>query len=591
MLISLEISTIVIAISLLVIFQIAVGGFLFFRRHGNTKINIWEDHIDQMFKMAPNGMCLATEEGEPIKYNNHLCGMFGYDPYQPSPTDVCPIRVAICKYVTNARINNGAPQEWAFPHKNGDEVWCLMTATEITIKNRTMILVNMFNITERKQAEATIHKLAYYDSLTELPNRTYFTEHTPRLLTSAHSDRRKLALFLVDIDDFKRVNDNFGHHFGDELLRQTAIRLADVISPLCTIGEVSNCECFAARLGGDEFVLFLEEVNDAEQASRIADVIFNAFEEPIQLEEQHVHVNLSVGIALFPYDGNSISTLLKSADLALYAAKDKGKNQFHFHEISMNTRLEEYMQYECALHDFIDTQDFDLHYQPIFNIDGTLHGAETLFRSNPRKYEKMELERLIGVAEDTGLIVPLGNQILRRACQTWVKQMGGTNTFVSVNLSMRQLDEKTIVKDILDILYETGLPPEKLVVEITETAFMHNFRENVRKLTKLHNTGINIAIDDFGKGYSSMSYVQQLPVSKLKIDLSFVKQMIDDPKSAEIVKVIIILAHTLGLTALAEGVETEEQHEMLRSFSCDEIQGYLKGAPMPIKQLKEQFVL
>lgn len=584
-----QVSIVVLVFLALVLMQITIAGSVYFHHMWSKRQDMWETHIDQMFKMAPNGMCLADVAGDPLKYNQSLCAMLGYDVHKIDPSDKaegCPIHPAIYKYVKDAS-HFTTPYEHKFIHADGSDVWCLLTATELLIDGVPLILINFVDITSRKEDEKTIFHLAYYDSLTQLPNRTFFVEHAPRMIAGAGDEKRRLAFFLVDIDDFKRVNDNFGHHAGDQMLQQIADRLAKLIQHRCE--DETICRCFAARLGGDEFVLIVEDIENAEQARTLADKIFTAFETPVQLEDQQIVVNLSVGIALFPYDGSSSSSLLKSADLALYTAKDKGKNRYYFHELSMNTRLEEHMQYENALHYFIDTQDFDVHYQPIFHLEkGVLCGAEALFRSNDRRYDNMNLERLIGVAEETGLIIELGNQITRRVCSEWFNTVGQDPTkVVSINLSMRQLDEPTIVKDILDILYETGLPHEQLNIEITETAFTHNFHENVRKLSKLQNTGISIAIDDFGKGYSSMSYLQQLPVSKLKIDIAFIRKIAEDEKSAEIVKVIIILAKTLGLTCVAEGVETEEQKQILLGLGCEEIQGYLSGAAMPIKKLVE----
>lgn len=584
---TIQLCTIIFVILAITVIQLTLAGATYLHKLGKGD-NSWDDHIDQMFDAAPNGMCLAHINGQNKKYNRSLCRMLGadhvIDPSTYDPVTCCPIYTAIEQFVQRANFN--APFEHKFPHADGSDVWCLMTGNKIYRSTGVEVLVNFTDITQRKKSEDTIYNLAYYDSLTGLPNRTYFAEHIPQRLEQAGNDHRKLALFVVDVDDFKRVNDNYGHPAGDEMLKVIATQLAGLIEHRCEHEDI--CRCFAARLGGDEFVLIVEEIETAQQAQSVADKIFASFVEPVTIEGQKMHVGLSIGIALYPYDGSNVSTLLKSADLALYAAKDKGKNMYHFHEIAMNTRLEEHMQYESALHYFIDTGDFDLHYQPIFQMGtGILCGAETLFRSNKRRYQDMHLERLIGVAEETGLIIPLGKQILRRACITWRKNMGKTNGVVSVNLSMRQLEDQSIVKDILDILYETGLEPEQLTIEITETAFMRSFHENIRKLNKLRDAGIHIAVDDFGKGYSSMSYIQQLPVSKLKIDMAFIRAMEEDTKSAEIVKVIIILARTLGLTSLAEGVETQSQYDKLTEFECDEVQGFFSGKPMPMKNFMD----
>lgn len=446
------------------------------------------------------------------------------------------------------------------------------------------VLVALRDITSRKEDEQTIYQLAYYDTLTGLPNRLHFNEHSKKVIERARKEKWRFAFFLVDLDDFKRVNDTFGHYYGDSLLKEIAIRLQDVINDGYTDKE--QCRGFASRLGGDEFVLIVEQLNDAREAESFAENIFSQFDEPIIIEDQEVFVKLSLGIGLYPHDGSSVSSLLKSADLALYAAKEKGKNQYHFHEASMNTHMVEYFQYESALRYFIDTQDFTVHYQPVINVsDGSICGAEALFRGNTLKYSDMHLDRMITIAEESGMIIPLGKIILLHACTDcveWIKQK--KDVVLSVNASIRELNEPDFTDHVAWVLKETGLPPQNLAIEVTESLFMINYNENVRKLKKLKEMGVRVSIDDFGKGYSSMSYLRQLPADKLKVDKEFVDHIVDDKKSEEIVKGITLMAQTLGMVVCVEGVETDEQFKILREIKVDQVQGYLTGRPIPAEQ-------
>lgn len=448
------------------------------------------------------------------------------------------------------------------------------------------------NVKSKKVSEDTIYNLAYYDTLTGLANRYHFNEKTERLISKANTEHRTLALFLVDLDDFKKVNDSLGHHTGDEVLKEVGTRLDKALhdaSCYTRCGLIHDPNNFTSRLGGDEFVLVLNDIVDEHQCERIADNILKQFNTPITVEEYDLCISLSIGISILPTDGHSISTLLKAADLALYAAKDKGKNRYHLHEADMVTQLKEAILYEKVINDVIDTQDFELYYQPIFEVQQyKVCGVEALLRVKHKLIPDLRLDKFIRIAEETGLIIPLGTEILRRACwQCRGCLDSGYNLVVAVNLSILQLEHCEIVKTIFDILEETNLPPTNLAIEVTETSLMENFTSVNEKLTLLRGVGIHVSLDDFGTGYSSMEYVKNLSIDKIKIDISFIRDINEDQKSVEIVRAMTLLGKTVGMKVCAEGVETEEQFLTIRDIGVDQVQGYLMGKPMPADELKE----
>ena len=445
---------------------------------------------------------------------------------------------------------------------------------------------------KKKVSEDIIYKLAYYDTLTGLPNRYHFNEKAEKVIEKANERHRAMALFLVDLDDFKKVNDTLGHQVGDEVLKEIASRLDKSLhdaSCYTRCGLIHDPDNFTSRLGGDEFVLIINEVVDAEQCGRIADSIISEFDKSITIDDYDFNVTISIGISILPIDGSDLSSLLRAADLALYAAKDKGKNQYHFHEVSMVTQLKEMMLYERVIREVIETHDFTLHYQPIFEVqEYTACGVEALLRVQHKLIPNLRLDKFIKVAEDTGLIIKLGEEILRRAC--WQCRMcidDGHDLVVAVNFSVQQLEQDDVVDIVFKVLEESNLPPEHLAIEVTETSLMENFEKVNDNLTLMHNAGIHISLDDFGTGYSSMEYVKRLSIDKIKIDISFIRDINETAESSVFVRAMTLLGKTLNLTVCAEGVETEEQFLTIRDIGVDQVQGYLMGKPMPADELQE----
>jgi diguanylate cyclase (GGDEF)-like protein/PAS domain S-box-containing protein len=483
-----------------------------------------------------------------------------------------------------------AVREKRFRKKNGEYVWMMLSCAYIPASEQ--IIGQTIDITDRKDAEETIYQLAYYDTLTALPNRLHFNQFSNDTLDRARKGKFRFAIFLIDLDNFKNINDTYGHHIGDALLKEIAIRLDDVIGMRCELEE--HCRCFCARLGGDEFVLVIEHIRDVQDAAQVADWLYGMFQTPIQVGPHDLNVSVTTGISIYPYDGTTVSSLLRSADLALYTAKDKGKNTYLFHENEMNERFEQLFEHNNVLKYMLDTNDFELMYQPTVDIStGKVTGVEALLAGNKQKYPRLDIQNLILLAEENGMIVDLGVRILEKACREFVLNIQphtNSNFGMAVNVSVRQLEDPQFVTKVATVIHETGMPPEHLILEITETAMATHFYDVTKKLRKLSDIGVRFAIDDFGKGYASMSHLRQLHAHKLKIDKSLVDD-VNNPKGKEIVRTIILMSHALKLTCVAEGVETDEVFRTLREMECDEVQGYLISPSLLITDLKRYLAL
>lgn len=438
-----------------------------------------------------------------------------------------------------------------------------------------------------KQREKELHDLAYYDPLTELSNRLRFNDYATKLVELANINKQRLGFLLVDVDGFKQVNDTYGHDIGDKFLKELARRMNEIVVEREALCE-DDCS-FVARLGGDEFVIVIDRIRDAKEAEAIAERLFELTSVPAVVDNAVLDPSISVGISLYPYDGSTLSAALKAADLALYTAKENGKNKFFFHEHSMNTKFERQIEHEATIRYFIDTGDFKLHYQPIAETkSGIIQGAECLFAGNKLKYPNLNIQDLMITAEETGEIIELGEIILRRACEEFTQhimtRLEKTCFLLSVNVSARQVEDEEFVERVKAIIKQTQIPPHMLGLEITETALITNYARTIKKLEQLKALGIKFSIDDFGKGYSSMSYLRRLSVHKIKIDASFIEDILDK-KSSEIVRTLVLMSKTLGLVSVAEGVETEEQFRFLKRIECDQIQGYLISQPVPSDEL------
>ena len=427
---------------------------------------------------------------------------------------------------------------------------------------------------DRERAEATVEHQAHYDLLTNLPNRNTFHDRLTVALAQAGRNRKMLAVLFVDLDRFKTIVDTLGHTIGDQLLRSVAERLGASLEAGDTL----------ARLGGDEFVILLPQINRADRAVRVAQRVLEAIKPPFLFDNHELHVTMSIGITLYPYDGEDADTLLKNADTALYRAKEQGRNNYQLYTPAMNARAFERLALENSLRKALERNEFSLYYQPqVHMLTGGIVGIEAVLRWQHPDLGIVYPSEFISIAEETGLIGPLGEWVIRTACaqnQNWQK-MGLPPMTMAVNLSARQFQQQDLVQNVARILKETDLDPRWLEMEITEGIAMQNADYTNVLLRGLKDMGVRVALDDFGTGYSSLSYLKKFPIDTLKIDQSFVRDLIIDPNDAAIANAVIVLAHSLKLKVVAEGVETREQEAFLREHQCDTYQGFLFSNALP----------
>jgi len=434
------------------------------------------------------------------------------------------------------------------------------------------------DITQQRGAEERIRYLATHDELTGLPNRVWFGELLQLAIQTAQRHGRKFAVLFIDLDQFKSINDTLGHAVGDQLLEAIALRLKSCLRGADVV----------ARLGGDEFVVLLQDLHRSEDVAAVATKILSAVVEPVEVHGLHCRVTASIGICLFPDDAQDERTLMKNADIAMYAAKDRGKNNFQFHSSAVTAQSLERMAMELNLRNALPRQEFALHYQAKVDLNtNEITGVEALLRWNSPELGPIGPARFIPVAEQCGLIVPIGKWVLQQACiqnMAWQRQ-GFAPIGVSVNLSVRQLMQDGLLDDITEALCSAGMDPTLLELEITEGMVMHDIEHVAQLLRAIKRMGVRISIDDFGTGYSSLAYLKRFPVDVIKIDRSFIRDIATDPADRTITEAIIAMGKTLNLTVVAEGVETAEQRDVLREIACDEIQGYYFSRPVPPEQV------
>ncbi len=433
---------------------------------------------------------------------------------------------------------------------------------------------------ELYQARKLENYLSYYDALTGLPNRQLFYDRLNRAIIHARRTGEMIAVMVLDLDGFKRINDVNGHSIGDKVLRRVAERLNDCVGESDTV----------ARQGGDEFKIIVDKMLRAQDAGLIAKKILQNLQLPIKIGQTEHFITTSIGISIYPPDGEEPETLVKNADIAMYRAKSAGKNNFQFFNRSTDALTFERLELENHLRSAIDNNEFRIYYQPVYDVaKQRITAAEALIRWEHPKYGLVSPTKFIPLAEETGLIVDVGNWVIRQACRQNVQleKMGFDPLRISVNLSYRQFYEKNLPNVISDALGQTGLKPELLGLEITESNVMQDIDHTVETLKTMQKWGIKIAIDDFGTGYSSLSYLKRLPIDTLKIDRAFVRGIPGDKDDMLIVGATIGLAHNLNLGVIAEGVETIEQLEILTSMHCDQIQGYYFSKPLEFERLCE----
>ncbi|HEY3375481.1 MAG TPA: diguanylate cyclase [Candidatus Aquicultor sp.] len=463
--------------------------------------------------------------------------------------------------------------------KNGTVMPVEVSARSLEWNGKPVIASIVRDISDRKQAEEMLSFMAYYDALTGLPNRMLLNDHLELSIAHCRRDGGMLAIVCLDVDNLKTINDTLGYSTGDELLRNIAERLTGYIHEGDTV----------ARVSGDEYVLLLSDVAHAEGVAKIAQNVLGVIEQPFEIDGHEIYTAASAGISLYPLDGTDAQSLLRNADTALHRAKEQGKNNYHFYASSMNESACKQFMIENSLRKALENQEFILYYQPQVNImSGKMFGMEALLRWHHPELGLVPPMDFIPAAEETGLIVPIGEWVLREACgqlKQW-QDKGHADIKVSVNLSVKQFELKDLVETVEQVLADTGLDPRYLELEITESIVMRDADRAIAILKCFDQMGIHVSIDDFGTGYSSLSYLKQFPVRKLKIDRSFIRTLETSDNDAAIVTAIVAMARSLNLGAVAEGVETHEQLEFLRSLHCHEMQGFLFSKPVPASQIE-----
>lgn len=468
-----------------------------------------------------------------------------------------------------------------FRKKNGETFWGLMSASVIQVDGVPCILSVSRDISDAKAAEDEIRNLAFYDPLTGLPNRRLLTDRLQQAMASSSRDHHRRALLFVDLDDFKTLNDTLGHQTGDMLLQEVAQRLTGCIREADTV----------ARLGGDEFLVMLEDLSEtpeeaAAQAKCVSEKILAAIGQPYLLDNHECFSTCSIGITVFGVQREGVNEVLQQADIAMYQAKAAGRNAIRFFAPALQAAVNTRASLGEDLRRALNKNQLMLYYQPQME-NGVLIGAEALIRWNHPKRGILQPREFIPMAEETGLILPIGNWVLETACKQiaeWSKSKATAHISLAVNISARQFRQADFVKQVMAALEHTGANPRNLKLELTESILLENIEEVIAKMTELKSHGLRMSLDDFGTGYSSLCYLKRLPLDQLKIDRSFVRDILEDVSSGAIAQTIITLSHAMGLSVIAEGVEVEEQRNFLTQLGCHSFQGFFYSKPLPLNE-------
>ncbi len=545
-----------------------------------------EQLYSNLVELAAIGISHVDTNGRFVHVNRRLCEMLGYtrdELLQLSVQAVSHPDDRLATEKNRVRMTAGEIDsfqvEKRYLRKDGTPIWVHITvAARRGVDGRRLHDVSIVeDVTERRAAQSRVHYLATHDEMTGLGNRVLFNELLSNAITTSRRYRRRFAVLFVDLDRFKIINDSLGHEGGDQLLREMAVRFKT---------SVRDSDILA-RFGGDEFVLLAHEVPDRQAAAIIARNLLLLTLKPVRIAGQQCRVTASIGIAMYPDDAEDANTLMKHADMAMYRAKQEGKNGYQFYSAIIGAVSEKRLQFETGLREAVSRNELSLHYQAKVDIhSGRIRGVEALMRWSHPEFGEVSPVQFIPIAEESGLIVPLGLWALRRACAqavAWLKD-GLPPLSMAVNLSPRQFLDPHLVDSIRRTLEETGMPPTLLELEITESVMLHDIESAVAKLTAIRSLGVRLSVDDFGTGYSSLSQLKRFPIDSLKIDRSFIRGIPTDKDDMAITEAILALGKTLGVTIVAEGVETIEQQTFLQRHACHEMQGFYFSRPIPAEQ-------
>lgn len=535
-----------------------------------------------VFDHSLEGIMITDAEGNIVKVNTAFTHITGYSEEECQGENPRILKTGMHDAAFYDEMWRGVAQAGFWEgeiwnrHKNGEAHphWISINAIRNQEQEITNYIAVFHDITDKKEREEQDSSQAHMDALTGLPNRQIFREYLEFALAHGKRYTHEVGVLFLDLDKFKNVNDSLGHNIGDVLLQESAKRLK-----LCCRGTDR-----VARLSGDEFMILLPELKyDGQDTLEVAQRILKAFSQPFHIEGHEIISTVSIGITIYPTDGEDVSTLERNADIALYKAKEHGRNTYVMYTKAMHDMVVEHIALENHLRKAIENEEFEVYYQPKVDVkSGTISGVEALVRWNRSVSDIMSPDKFIPLAEETGLILQLGEWVLRTACKqvkTWQEE-GFPSLSVAVNLSAKQFQDEQLVQTVETILREIGLDPNFLRLEITENTMMHDIEAAVEIMSELETLGVHLSIDDFGTGYSSLSNLKHFPLDELKIDKSFVRDIPGIQDDVAIAKAILSLAHNLNMKVLAEGVEKDDQLEFMRTNKCDEIQGFLISKPV-----------
>lgn len=542
--------------------------------------------ISATIESSQEGVLVVDKNNRPVVFNNNFTQMWnlsdswlqlssGKDIYEIVRVQLSEPSLLLQQIKSVS--NPGASQNADYLLKDGRTIDCYV------MNHDDVGLVWSFrDITEKRKQEAVIRYQAHHDALTNLPNRTLFQDRLNHALRKCSRSAGKLAIFYMDLDGFKTINDSLGHLTGDELLVQVSHRLEEALREADTV----------ARVGGDEFIVLLEDIEGHAEVVHLAERVLDVFRKPFFLQGQELYITTSIGVAIYPGDGETEELLIRNADIAMYKAKDQGRNNFHFYTSSLERLAKHRLSLETKLRNAVKTQDFQLYYQPkVSLVDGSLKGFEALLRWETSDMGFIGPDTFIPVAEATGMILPLGQWVVEEAARqarAWY-DIGFTDVYIAVNLSAKQFQQVDIFRQVMDAIDAVELPHKNFAVEITESMIMQNVRGAIDVLADFRKKGITVCMDDFGTGYSSLNYLKTLPIDILKIDRTFIKDIAESPDDRAIASSIITLGHNLGLKVVAEGVEDEVHVAFLKEQRCDIAQGYYYSKPLPAAEVIAKF--
>ncbi|MEE9253449.1 MAG: EAL domain-containing protein [Pseudomonadales bacterium] len=556
--------------------------------HGDEQLERSEARFRGAFNNAPMGMLLVDPSGTIAQVNPLCCEILGYAEDElvgreiellAMPNERSEVRAMMSKLLEHP--GDELRSEWCMLRHDGSEIWTTRHAALQSSEAGEPLhfIIQIADITEMKRDQQQMERLAFYDSLTDLANRRLFNDRLQQTLNRTRRSGRNMALLYLDLDRFKRVNDTLGHEAGDELLKVVAGRLKECVRQEDTV----------ARPGGDEFTILLNEVRDARAAGRVAENILNTVREPVMISAHKLIVSTSIGITLAPEDSSDPATLTKNADLAMYRAKERGRNNYQFFADEMNLRAMERLRIEEELRRGLEREEFVLHFLPKVHLaTREAVGVEALLRWQHPDRGLLQPKDFIGIAEESGIIVELGKWILEQTCtQAKALQSVKSSVTMAVNISNRQFLDPNLPNLVSTALAASELDPPLLELEITESMLMRDIEEAARIVESLRHVGVRIAIDDFGTGYSSLSYLKRLPIHVVKVDRMFISDIPDGPDEMAITAAVIAMAHKLNLEVVAEGIESPEQVFFLNEHQCEFGQGFFFSPPRPLDEIRE----